>query len=126
MDYNRILEIAISLSFAELRTANLARCVQFKDAKGRLCHPDGVNNWQLSQWSNAAAGEMGEACNVIKKIERGDFPLDDITKEMLGKEVADVVTYLDLLAARAGIDLGKAVRDKFNEVSRRVGSEVTL
>ena len=42
------------------------------------------------------------------------------------KEFADIVTYLDILAMRAGIDLGKATMDKFNEVSKRVGSTVRI
>jgi len=36
-------------------------------------------------------------------------------------ELADVLTYLDLLAATLGVDLGRAAAQKFNEVSERVG-----
>jgi hypothetical protein len=36
------------------------------------------------------------------------------------------VIYLDLLAARAGIDLADAVRSKFNRTSGQVCSDVTL
>lgn len=39
----------------------------------------------------------------------------------IADELADVLTYLDLLAAMQGIDLGRAAIEKFNEVSRRVG-----
>jgi hypothetical protein len=46
--------------------------------------------------------------------------------EQASKELADVVTYLDILAMQLGIDLGQAVVDKFNEVSRRVGSTVRI
>jgi NTP pyrophosphatase (non-canonical NTP hydrolase) len=40
---------------------------------------------------------------------------------MLAEEIADTVTYADLLAAHYGIDLAAAVADKFNRVSRRQG-----
>lgn len=46
--------------------------------------------------------------------------------DRLALELADVVTYADLLAARMDIDLGEAVREKFNEVSDRVKSRITL
>jgi NTP pyrophosphatase (non-canonical NTP hydrolase) len=46
--------------------------------------------------------------------------------EAARKELADVVTYLDLLAFQLNIDLGDAVIQKFNEVSIRVGSTVRL
>ena len=60
----------IDLNFASLHSAVLQRLQDFKH-----CHPNGVNDWRLSQWSNALAGEVGESCNIIKKIERGDFTL---------------------------------------------------
>ena len=114
------------LSFNTLREANKARLPTFKNAKGELAHSeqDG-SDWNLSQWSNAVLGELGEAANLIKKIERGDFTLEE-TREELAKEFADVMTYLDLLAMRAGVDLGRATIDKFNEVSDRVGSPVKI
>lgn len=116
----------MGLTFSALRAANLDRLPQFRDAKGRLSHSkaDG-SDWPLSQWSNAVLGELGEAANIIKKIERGDFTLEE-AREKLGKEFADVVTYLDLLASNAGVDLGWATANKFNEVSERVGATSRL
>lgn len=113
------------LSFKQLRTANILRLPEFRNGKGDRTHPNGVSDWALSQWSNAACGEAGEAANVVKKIERGDFTLG-VARQALADELADAVTYLDLLALRAGIDLGDAVRHKFNEVSRRVDCNVFL
>ncbi|MGY0711770.1 MazG-like family protein [Azospirillum argentinense] len=69
--------------------------------------------------------KLGETANLIKKIERGDLTLDE-ARPALAKELADVQTYLDLLAFRAGVDLGQATIAKFNEVSVRVGSPVRL
>lgn len=103
----------MSLSFDELRVANVTRCEA-------SFHP--VADWSPTDWACAMAGEVGEACNLVKKLRRGEpIPLADI-----GDELADVVAYLDLLAARLGIDLGGAVARKFNSVSQRVGSDLRL
>lgn len=114
------------LTFHALRAANIARLPLFKNRRGEPAHsePDG-SDWKLSAWSNAAFGELGEAANLIKKIERGDITLDAARSD-LAKELADVQTYLDLLAFRAGIDLGAATIMKFNEVSERIGVSVAL
>jgi NTP pyrophosphatase (non-canonical NTP hydrolase) len=111
----------MSLTFDALRRANAARLPMFKNARGEPAHsqPDG-SDWSLGEWCNAVLGELGEAANIIKKVHRGDLTLDE-ARPALGKEFADVVTYLDILAMRAGVDLGKATRAKWNEVSIRVG-----
>lgn len=38
-------------------------------------------------------GELGETANIVKKIARGDFPLEE-KKEELSKEMADMFAYL--------------------------------
>lgn len=116
----------MGLTFDALRHANIARLPTFKNPKGEPAHsePDG-SDWSLGEWCNAVTGELGEAANLIKKIHRGDLTLEE-GREALGKELADIVTYLDILAMRAGVDLGEATIDKFNEVSLRVGSPVHL
>lgn len=64
----------------------------------------------------ALAGEVGEACNFIKKYERGSISETELVEE-LGKELADILIYLVMLADRAGVDLEVAYTDKkeFNE-----------
>jgi NTP pyrophosphatase (non-canonical NTP hydrolase) len=116
----------VGTTFKVLRAANVARIPLFKNAKGERAHDkeDG-SDWKLSAWSNATLGELGEAANLIKKVERGDLTLDQ-AREALAKEFADVVIYLDILAMQAGVDLGLAVREKFNEVSERVGAPVRI
>lgn len=116
----------MGMSFEALRTANTLRLPQFKNAQGQPAHsePDG-SDWCLAQWCNAVCGELGELANLIKKVERGDITIDDAREEM-GKELADVQTYLDILAFRCGVDLGEATRKKFNEVSDRVGSSIYI
>lgn len=116
----------MSLTFDALRGANLARLPQFKNGRGEPAHSkaDG-SDWTLAQWSNAVLGELGEAANIIKKVERGDLTLEE-ARPALAREFADVQTYLDILAYRAGVNLGDATLDKWNEVSVRVQSTIRL
>lgn len=114
------------LSFSALRKANRARLPEFKNKHGELAHsePDG-SDWSPAQWLQAVVGELGEYANVRKKYERGDLTGVEF-RSMASKELADVVTYLDILAMQLNIDLGSATMEKFNEVSARVGSSVYL
>lgn len=107
------------LKFDDLRDANLRRLPAFNKK---------LEDWGGPQWGNALAGEVGEACNVVKKMDR-QLPTDPGHEESIANlalELADVICYADLLAARFGIDLGEAVRRKFNIVSDRRGSDVRL
>lgn len=122
-----IVDVAAQpLTFDDLRAANLRRLPQFKNAKGEPAHsqPDG-SDWSDSDWLMAVTGELGEFANLRKKVLRGDVPMAEAHTQ-LAHELADVVTYLDILAFRMGIDLGAAVREKFNVVSARVGADVKL
>lgn len=78
------------LSFQTLREANMQRLPQFKNRKGEPAHSkaDG-SDWKLSAWSNATLGELGEAANIIKKIERGDLTREEALP-LLEKELAEV------------------------------------
>jgi NTP pyrophosphatase (non-canonical NTP hydrolase) len=114
------------LTFNTLRGANKARLPQFKNRKGEPAHSEADgSDWKLSAWCNAVTGELGELANLIKKIERGDMTLDEARQDV-ADELADVVTYLDILAFRCGVDLGAATMSKFNRVSERVGSDVRV
>lgn len=113
------------LTFSQLRNANVKRLPTYKNKKGVICHlPDG-SDWTPAQWYQAFQGECGEYASWRKQYERGDIDEDTFLREG-GKELADMQTYLDILAFRLGIDLGEATRNKFNEVSDRVGSPIKL
>ncbi len=113
------------LRFSELRAANVERCE-------RHYHP--VADWSLTDWLTCAAGELGELAGAIKNIRRGEVErrenghaIPSLSIGAIAEEAADVVIYLDLLCARAGVDLGAAVRAKFNSVSdERLRSSVRL
>lgn len=119
------------LTLKELQLANVERC-------SRWHGPRGVEDWTSLEWAGAAAGEMGEAANVAKKLKRFDTNMQQTATmsslqsmganheretlvRMLASEIAGTVIYLGLLAAREGIDLESALREEFNRVSVREG-----
>jgi NTP pyrophosphatase (non-canonical NTP hydrolase) len=105
------------LTFEEFRRANVARCLKW--------HPAGIASWSPSDWLTAITGELGELASLLKmrNRERDGLPGNKFspTDKQVADELADVLTYLDLLAAALGVDLGRAAVEKFNEVSARVG-----
>lgn len=105
------------LSFNTLRGASIRRQQHPKYEKCAA--------WDHSKWLQALVGEVGEFANEAKKFDRGDLTEAEF-RERATKELADVVTYVDSLAAHLGIDLGRAIVDKFNEVSERIGSNVVM
>jgi hypothetical protein len=115
----------LSLDFGVLRDANVSRL-------NTTWHP--LNDWSPSDWAVCVAGEMGGVCHQLKYLRRAQdkLPSAQVAAERkaiidaLGNELADTVIYLDLLAARMGINLASAVIEKFNDVSIKAGSEVRL
>lgn len=107
-----------SLDLRDLHAANIARQAEW-------C-PDQVPD--LSFRGNELGGECGEAQNVIKKLERErqGWRGSRATKDDLADELADVVICADLCAVTADIDLGAAVRRKFNATSEEQGLSVFL
>jgi NTP pyrophosphatase (non-canonical NTP hydrolase) len=107
----------VSLTFDAFRKANVTRCIKW--------HPQGIESWSASDWLTAITGELGELASLLKmrNRERDGLPGNKFspTDKQVADEIADVLTYLDLLAAMLGVDLGQAAANKFNEVSERVG-----
>lgn len=114
-----------ALSFRDLQNANSTRCNRW--------HPTGLKEWSVTDWATATVGELGEACNAIKKlrrIETGAQNINDPGRQLtereaavraIGEELADTIIYLDLLAQRLGIELECEVVNKFNKTSERYG-----
>ena len=105
------------LTFAAFRAANVARCIKW--------HPAGIASWSPSDWLTAVTGELGELASLLKmrNRERDGLPGNKFspTNKQIADEIADVLTYLDLLAEVLGVNLGHAAAEKFNEISERVG-----
>jgi NTP pyrophosphatase (non-canonical NTP hydrolase) len=74
------------------------------------------------------AGEVGEAMNIVKKLERERLHIKGsrATIDELADEIADVVICADLLAMQLDIDLAEAVRRKFNATSAKYGLSTRL
>ncbi len=125
----------VGLTFAELTRESVARCdeafAQPVD-EGVIHHPtDGSFNtrshlmsWSALEWAASLAGEVGELCNLLKKLRRRGPNAVPTPEELqaIGKELADCQAYMPLVAARLGLDLAAETIAKFNEVSERVGS----
>jgi NTP pyrophosphatase (non-canonical NTP hydrolase) len=75
----------------------------------------------LEYRGNELAGEVGEACNVIKKLARERMGLRGTraTRFDLAEELADIIICADLIAMQMDIDLSYAVEQKFNATSRK-------
>lgn len=101
-----------------LRSANIARQTEW----------DQDNQISAAYRGNELAGEVGEACNVIKKLERERLGIlgSRATVDELADELADVVICADLIAMHYGINLEAAVARKFNATSEKVGLATRL
>jgi NTP pyrophosphatase (non-canonical NTP hydrolase) len=91
--------------------------------KAKLIHELVVKRWPPYSDEDqrflalALAGEVGEFCNVVKKLWRGDnLPT---AQAMLEEELADIRIYLELCALSFGIDLDQACEGKMPELERR-------
>ena len=109
------------MNFKEFSRVNRERC---ESAEG---FNHSLGSWSLSDWFMATLGELGEAANVGKKLNRvrDGIPGNDQTVEQLQSqlrsELADTLIYLDLLAQSQGIDLSDAVIETFNAKSAKIG-----
>ena len=114
------------MDFNDFAVFNRRRC----EAENGFNHT--VSDWSLSDWMTAVVGELGEAANVAKKLNRvrdginGNVETEDQLRAMLADEVADTFIYLDLLAQSQGFSLQDAVISKFNRTSEKIGYANTL
>lgn len=104
--------------YSSLRAANVARQTEWDEG----------NQISLSFRGNELAGEVGEACNVIKKLDREQMGIKGSrdTVAHLAEELADVVICVDLIASAAGVNLDEAIRDKFNATSEKHGFKTRM
>ncbi len=109
------------LDLSTFRPLNIQRAIE-----GFNCY----DNQPLTYWTTALAGEVGELCNMIKKMQRvekggidsgSSYTAKDITKEMLKEEIGGIAIYLDLLASLLDISLEEAIIGTFNSKSAKHG-----
>jgi NTP pyrophosphatase (non-canonical NTP hydrolase) len=105
----------------EFSCRNRARCESPQGFNHKL------NSWSLSDWFIAVFGELGEAANVAKKLNRvrdgvpGNKESFGSLRIKLENELADTYIYLDLLCQSEGIDLETAVKRVFEAKSLEIG-----
>jgi NTP pyrophosphatase (non-canonical NTP hydrolase) len=81
----------------------------------------------MSDWMIATLGELGEAANILKKLNRvrdgipGNKESADQLRDKLRREIGDTFVYLDLLAQSAGFTVADAAREVFNAKSEEIG-----
>jgi NTP pyrophosphatase (non-canonical NTP hydrolase) len=118
-------EIKRLRALADFSKRNLRRC----EAPTGFNHS--LHSWTLSDWFTALAGEVGEAGNVIKKLNRIRDGVRgcDLTCEQLranlADELGDVAIYLDLIAQAAGFDLEEIREAKWRKTSQKIGYKET-
>lgn len=91
-------------------------------------HHEGTFPWNIQITDNnlesleflliAFAGEFGEISNIVKKILRGDYSLDD-KKEEISEEIADMFTYLIKLSYQLNINLESTYVKKLQKNQER-------
>lgn len=117
---------AAGLTFEQFSVANLTRC----EAPNGFNHK--LGSWTLSDWFTAVLGELGEAANITKKLNRvrdgipGNDESEAELREKLRREMADTLIYLDLAAQAAGFRIGEAVAVTFDAKSAKLGYPVKL
>lgn len=114
------------MTFEEFSEANRARC----ESSQGFNHP--LHGWSTSDWMTALMGEVGEAANVVKKLNRyrdgvpGNKVSEAELRAMLRRELGDVFVYLDLTAQSLGFSIAAAALEVFNAKSAEIGYPTTL
>lgn len=109
------------MTFGEFSHANRLRCEAPKGFNHKL------TDWDTSDWFLAVMGELGEAANVGKKLNRvrdgipGNKETPDALRAKLRKELGDVFVYLDLLCQAHGFSIADAAAEVFNAKSAEIG-----
>jgi NTP pyrophosphatase (non-canonical NTP hydrolase) len=110
-----------ALTFVAFSQANRDRCESPMGFNHRL------DSWSSSDWMTAVVGELGEAANIIKKLNRyrdgvpgNKVPALEL-RAHLRKELGDVFVYLDLLCQSLGLSVADAAVEVFNAKSVEIG-----
>lgn len=109
------------MTFGEFSAANRERC----EHPAGFNHP--LNSLSASDWTTALVGELGEAANVIKKLNRyrdgipGNKATEAALRSQLRKELGDTFVYLDLLCQSLGFSVADAAVEVFNSKSVEIG-----
>lgn len=118
--------MTMALTFERFSNINRQRCESAKGFNHKL------DSWSTSDWFLALFGELGEAANVAKKLNRyrdgipGNKESKESLKIKLRNELGDAFVYFDLLAQSLGIDIGFAAVEVFNSKSEELGCPIKI
>jgi NTP pyrophosphatase (non-canonical NTP hydrolase) len=114
------------MTFGQFSQANRERC----ESSQGFNHP--LGGWSTSDWMTALVGEIGEAANVVKKLNRvrdgvpGNKVPAAALRDQLRRELGDVFVYLDLMAQSLGFSIADAAVEVFNVKSAAIGYKKPL
>lgn len=78
-----------------------------------------INNInELEHLAVCLTGEIGEFCNILKKVVRGDLKLE-VAKEQMNEELADCFIYLLKIANQFDIDIEEEFIKKVSKNKER-------
>lgn len=112
-------QLSPGLNFSTFRSVNMERKARW--------HASANRKWIGPDWGNELAGETGECCNEIKKMQRfadgiPQYNFDPaLAERKLMKEIGDVVICAELIAEHFGLKLEDCVRYAFNLTSEKNG-----
>jgi NTP pyrophosphatase (non-canonical NTP hydrolase) len=109
------------MTFRDFSRANRKRCEAGNGFNHRL------DAWTSSDWMTAVMGELGEAANIVKKLNRvrdcipGNKETEKELKNKLYQELGDTFVYLDLLSQSLAFNIGEAACVVFKNKSIQIG-----
>lgn len=79
---------------------------------------DENNIQELEHLAVCLTGEIGEFCNILKKVVRGDFELHE-AKELMSEELADCFIYFLKISNQFDVDIEAEFIKKINKNKMR-------
>jgi NTP pyrophosphatase (non-canonical NTP hydrolase) len=111
----------MTLTFVKFSQINRDRC------ESPLGFNHQLSAWSTSDWMTALVGEVGEAANVVKKLNRvrdgvpGNKLTPDELRSQLRRELGDVFVYLDLICQSLDFSIADAAMEVFDAKSAEIG-----
>lgn len=109
------------MNLKKFSAVNLERCTSSEGFGHSL------DRWSPAEWTNAIAGELGEAANLTKKLLRhrdgvaGNYKPEDqdvfALHRRAARELADAIIYAGLAIQRLGFDTSDVLKSVFNAKS---------
>jgi NTP pyrophosphatase (non-canonical NTP hydrolase) len=86
-------------------------------ARKTAVYPDIGKNWIYPTYS--LSGEIGELQNLLKKVMRGDYPLNQEVIINVKKELGDVLWYLAMSAFEFNLSLDEIAKTNLEKLYKR-------